>query len=42
MGWFEGEVKIGDDGWADFSCHSQSMSVWIYKDVAAATEGFTA
>ncbi|KAG8864525.1 hypothetical protein FRB96_005028 [Tulasnella sp. 330] len=32
LGWYEGEVTIGEDGWADFSCHARSLSVWINKD----------
>lgn len=32
LGWYEGEVTIGDDGWADFHCHPRSVSCWVKKD----------
>lgn len=33
LGWQQGEVKIGDDGWADFAC--PSMSIAIFTNVKA-------
>ncbi|ORY89611.1 putative alpha-amylase [Leucosporidium creatinivorum] len=32
LGWYQGEVTIGDDGWADFKCNARSVSVWVNKD----------
>ncbi|SGY14170.1 BQ5605_C010g06087 [Microbotryum silenes-dioicae] len=32
LGWYQGEVTIGDDGWAEFSCHERSVSVWAKVD----------
>lgn len=36
LGWYEGEITVGDDGWADFTCRARSVSVWIYKDAKKA------
>jgi len=36
--WFQGEVRIGEDGWAGFSCHPRSISIWISKDSAKASK----
>lgn len=33
LGWHEGEVTIGEDGWAEFACSDASIS--IYADVKA-------
>ncbi|CAK5272794.1 unnamed protein product, partial [Mycena citricolor] len=30
--WHQGEVVIGDDGWADFMCSAMSVSIWVKKD----------
>lgn len=32
MGWAEGEVVIGDDGFATFRCGQCSVSVWVRDD----------
>lgn len=32
LGWMEGEITIRDDGWADFTCHSSSCSIWVLKE----------
>lgn len=32
LGWTQGEVTIGDDGWAEFSCPAQSVAVWTKTD----------
>ncbi|KAK4054314.1 hypothetical protein OIO90_003547 [Microbotryomycetes sp. JL221] len=32
LGWHQGEVVIGDDGWAEFSCSERSVSVWVNKE----------
>jgi alpha-amylase len=38
LGWFEGEVVIGEDGWADFKCPASSVSVWVNKDARGREE----
>lgn len=35
LGWEQGEVIIGEDGWATFRCPGTSLSVWVN----AAAEG---
>jgi alpha-amylase len=32
LGWKEGEIEINQDGWADFTCHPSSCSVWVRKE----------
>ena len=32
LGWHQGEVTIGEDGWAEFECPARSVSVWVNKD----------
>lgn len=32
LGWTQGEVTVGDDGWAEFSCPAQSVAVWTKTD----------
>lgn len=32
LGWWQDEIQIGDDGWAEFVCHPQSVSVWATKE----------
>lgn len=29
LGWKQGEVTIGEDGWADFTCNPMSVSIWV-------------
>lgn len=38
LGWSEGEVTIGEDGWAEFGCHGRSVSIWVNKDGRARDE----
>ncbi|KAI5481134.1 alpha-amylase, glycoside hydrolase family 13 protein [Pseudohyphozyma bogoriensis] len=38
LGWFEGEVTIGDDGWAEFKCHPHSVSCWTKTDAKGREE----
>lgn len=38
LGWYQGEVTIGDDGWADFKCHERSVSIWAKKDARGREE----
>ncbi|KAM0789626.1 hypothetical protein ACM66B_000431 [Microbotryomycetes sp. NB124-2] len=32
LGWRQGEVVIGEDGWAEFECSERSVSCWVWKD----------
>jgi alpha-amylase len=32
LGWREDEIKVGDDGWAEFVCHAHSLSIWVSKE----------
>ncbi|KAK3371138.1 glucan 1,4-alpha-maltohexaosidase [Lasiosphaeria ovina] len=32
LGWSSGEVVIGHDGFADFTCSQTSVSIWVNKD----------
>lgn len=32
LGWSQDEIKIGDDGYAEFKCGTCSVSVWVNKD----------
>ncbi|KAJ3899733.1 alpha-amylase [Lentinula edodes] len=38
LGWHKGEVIIGEDGWAEFMCSAQSVSVWVKKDAPGREE----
>lgn len=29
LGWYQSEVIIGDDGWAEFKCSARSVSIWV-------------
>jgi len=29
LGWYQGIVKISEDGWGVFRCHSQSVGIWV-------------
>jgi len=29
LGWYQGVVKISEDGWGNFRCHGQSVSIWV-------------
>lgn len=35
LGWSQGEVVIGDDGWAEFTCPGVSCAIWVNKDAVA-------
>jgi alpha-amylase len=32
LGWYGGGVVIGWDGFGDFSCYPESVSIWVNKD----------
>jgi len=32
LGWSQGEIEIGEDGYANFTCPAVSLSVWVNKD----------
>jgi alpha-amylase len=32
LGWTQGEVKVGDDGFAEFTSPAKSISVWVKAD----------
>jgi len=32
LGWSQGEIEIGEDGYATFTCPGVSLSVWVNKD----------
>ncbi|CDZ98132.1 alpha-amylase [Phaffia rhodozyma] len=32
LGWKQGEVVIGEDGWAEFPCNAVSVSIWVKED----------
>ncbi|KAJ7636910.1 alpha-amylase [Roridomyces roridus] len=38
LGWNEGEVVIGEDGWAEFRCSAMSVSVWVKSDAKGREE----
>lgn len=38
LGWHEGEVTIGEDGFADFFCPPKSVSVWAKVDAKGRDE----
>ncbi|KAJ7150950.1 alpha-amylase [Mycena crocata] len=38
LGWYQGEVVIGEDGWADFKCSAMSVSVWVKHDAKGREE----
>ncbi|KAJ7154655.1 alpha-amylase [Mycena filopes] len=38
LGWHQGEVVIGEDGWADFRCSAMSVSVWVRSDAKGREE----
>ncbi|KZP22109.1 glycoside hydrolase family 13 protein [Athelia psychrophila] len=40
LGWHQGEVTIGEDGWAEFGCEGASVSVWVKRD-ARDRKGFS-
>ncbi|SJL11595.1 related to alpha-amylase [Armillaria ostoyae] len=29
LGWYQGDVVIEDDGWAEFKCSARSVSIWV-------------
>ncbi|TDL24317.1 putative alpha-amylase [Rickenella mellea] len=38
LGWHEGEVEIGEDGWAEFRCPPRSVSIWAKVDAKGREE----
>ncbi|KAJ9114591.1 hypothetical protein QFC20_001465 [Naganishia adeliensis] len=38
LGWHTGEVTIGEDGWAEFRCPAESVSIWVKKDAQGRDE----
>ncbi|ODN77445.1 hypothetical protein L202_04623 [Cryptococcus amylolentus CBS 6039] len=38
LGWYQGEVVIGDDGWAEFFSPPQSISIWTKTDARGREE----
>ncbi|EPQ26108.1 uncharacterized protein PFL1_06316 [Pseudozyma flocculosa PF-1] len=32
IGWYQGQVEINQDGWAEFKCHPRSVAVWVPED----------
>jgi alpha-amylase len=39
LGWHQGVVTIGGDGWAVFRCSGESVSIWV-KVGARGRDGF--
>ena len=29
LGWSQGVVKVAEDGWGDFPCSAESVSIWV-------------
>lgn len=40
LGWSQGEIEIGEDGWAEFQCPAHSVSCWVNKDSKCLAEDF--
>ncbi|EIW72207.1 alpha-amylase [Tremella mesenterica] len=38
LGWYQGEVIVGDDGWAEFHCPPESISIWTKVDAKGRDE----
>lgn len=38
LGWSQGEIEIGEDGWAEFYCPGESLSVWAYEQAKGREE----
>jgi len=38
LGWHDGVVTIGEDGWAEFRCPAKSLSVWVKEDARGREE----
>jgi len=38
LGWYQGEITINEDGWAEFRCHSRSASIWIKENAKCRNE----
>ena len=32
LGWYQGVVKVAENGWATFRCHAESVSIWVKVD----------
>lgn len=39
LGWHQGVIKIAEDGWGDFPCSAESVSIWV-KVGARGRDGF--
>jgi hypothetical protein len=39
LGWHQGVVTIAEDGWGDFYCSGESVSIWV-KVGARGRDGF--
>jgi len=39
LGWHQDAVKIAEDGWGDFPCSAESVSIWV-KVGAKGRDGF--
>jgi len=39
LGWHQDAVKIAEDGWGDFRCSAESVSIWV-KVGARGRDGF--
>lgn len=38
LGWTQGEITIEEDGWAEFKCPGESLSVWAHTDAKGREE----
>lgn len=38
LGWTQGEVEIGEDGWAEFTCPGESLGVWALEQAKGREE----
>jgi hypothetical protein len=38
LGWTQGEVEIGEDGWAEFTCPGESLGVWAHEQAKGREE----
>jgi alpha-amylase len=38
LGWYQEEITIGEDGWAEFKCPPRSISIWTAKDARGRDE----
>jgi alpha-amylase len=38
LGWYQEEITISQDGWAEFRCPARSVSIWTKKDARGREE----